>query len=396
MEIEIRLKAILEEAGQARHGKIQEIAEAIGVHRHTIRKLYNNELRHVPLETLGLLCDWLERENLGEGLPGALFAARPSKLLRAMVEQKEVRFCHGEYWRAHSDGVVRSWVSRDDAAVASRLIEQLSHEAQKNGRAAGLTEPAGSRVRFAYEYVPTHLRAGPDRVAEADPKDLEKAGRIFRRLRNDRNGVAPVFIGSQRANYLVELYVADLFRSRAWSAAGSAVPFYLRFRDKPQITSCFGGQGPPPGARTAKDVGPGIYYRGPGGRWRCLPADHERHDAGAVIIRREPGLGRIDVAVFGLSGMATAATGKLLSERPDDFWPARARGEFQVGVYLCHFKLSKVETGEGDRGDALRAEPLEIVPLEVRRPPKRRPARAPRRPMSFAPTPRRFATRRRR
>ena len=50
MPVEIRLKKILQQYGLDKKGIIQTIAEEVGVHRHSIGKLYRNEYSHPSLD----------------------------------------------------------------------------------------------------------------------------------------------------------------------------------------------------------------------------------------------------------------------------------------------------------------------------------------------------------
>ncbi|MHC4415946.1 MAG: helix-turn-helix domain-containing protein [Planctomycetota bacterium] len=348
MHVEIQFKKILESAGKAKHGRIQEIADDLGVNRHTIRKLYNNQARNVSLETIGKLCDWLEERHLCEGLPGALFAARPSQLMRAVAEPRLVTMYLGEY---RSEGFPRQWVSRDDAAAASMIVQQLSR--------LGPSAP-----QFTHIHVPSHVPVGPGRVKASDlAPDIKAAQQIFARMRSDQSQGTSVLIGSQRANYLVELFVSELFRCDGFTARGSTVPFYLKYQEPERVESCFGGDRAP--TRRGAEASPGIFYRPQGRGWLCAESLPGRRGAGIVIIRREPGLGRLEIAVFGLSAIATAAMGKILCEGPDRFWSLTgSRGGIEVGIYVCSFPLSGLKTGE-ESIDLLRIGPAEIVRLDV-------------------------------
>ena len=357
MHTEFRLKKILDDAGLDKHGRIQRIVQGTGVNRHTIRKIYNNEATNVSLETVGRICEWLEERGLCEGLPGALFAARPSKLFGAMAAPGLITFYLGEY---RSTGFPNFRVARDDAAAASMLVPSLSRPAHS------------PRLLFTHVHVPSHIPGDHEEVKALSFKaDKNSAAAIFRRMRKDRAGGTAVLIGSQRANYLVEWFVSDLFGCPAFEPGGD-VPVYLTYHEKARVASCFGGNHPPTGR--GADEPPGIYYR-TGRKWLALPSEPRRRGAGVVIVRRDPGFGRLELAVFGVSAISTAAMAKIICDTPDRFWPSgRVQAGLEVGIYLCSFLLGGMKTGE-EGIDTIEVGIPDIVELEVDLPGKR-----PRRP----------------
>ncbi len=354
MRTEIRLKQLLDEAGENTHGRIERMSKATGLHRHTIRKFLQNEATTFSLDTISLICDYLVQIGLEEGLPAKLFAARPSHLLQAMLAPEQVTFYLGESKGQTKFGVARAWVSRDDFGVAARLVERLSRSAERH------SGDAGRRLGFAYRHIPSR-RADPSKL---EP-DRKNAKRVFRRMREDQRGETSVLIGSQRANYLVECFVSELFHSEAFSAIDSQVPFYLKYHSPTGVASCFGGDQVPSGAD--EDERPGIYYRHENDtKWGFFPTVSRKRGAGIVVVRRDPGLGRLQIAVFGLAGIATAAMGKLVCTMPDRFWPrSPVQAGLEVGVYACGFKLLGMTKDDQDIDEIVIGSP-EIVQLDVR------------------------------
>jgi len=150
MLIEMRLKKILRDHGLDRRRITQDIAHGCNVHRHTIGKLYRNQLSNPSLKVLGDLCDWLQSNGVPAAeLPHALFGLRPSKLWEAVAGPGKVTLYLGEYQQTVGEMQPMLWISRRDATVAGEIIQKLS-------RPAG---PDGTR-RFPTvrtEYVPFHL-----------------------------------------------------------------------------------------------------------------------------------------------------------------------------------------------------------------------------------------------
>ncbi len=343
MRIEFRLKQILEAAGLLVHGIYARIAAEAGIDRKTVRDICENRRRTIKLDTLERLCGWLRKQNLGEGLPGALFGFRPSRLLAALAEPGRVTIYEAE--RRHRGAGIqeRSVVSRDDISVGAtfdELLSGLDDDPQDNGRRA--------RVRFTY--VP----GGPT-----------AAGGIFKRMRSQRAKGSTILIGSQLAHGLTELFVAEIFKCEAFSPAPGKVPFYLRFADKAPVTSCFGGTKAPPGYKAS--AGPGIYYQAwsPTANenvWVACPSTRGREDAGVVIVRRHSGEARTEMAVFGFSGQATAALGTIIRHKPDEFWDFsdNPRRGLEVRVYICTFEMTEAPAGQGG---AVFVKNEKIIPL---------------------------------
>src|SRR5262245_27388901 len=103
MQVEIRLKQILNEYVPERRVSAQQIADDLRVHRHTIGKLYRNQMTNPSLKVLGQLCNWLQENGVpGDILPQALFGTRPAKLWQAVAEPGIVRFYLGMYQQTES------------------------------------------------------------------------------------------------------------------------------------------------------------------------------------------------------------------------------------------------------------------------------------------------------
>jgi hypothetical protein len=194
--------------------------------------------------------------------------------------------------------------------------------------------------------------------------DQTIAQRTLDSVRHKSKSRTTVLIGSQRANYTVECFVADLLNASAFSSENSPVPFYLKYHEREVSSSCFGGVNAPVPAGSSAPVG--IYFRHRNKPdWDFFSSKPRQRGTGMVIVRRDPGLGRVELAVFGLSGIATAAMGKLLCETPDKFWPEPSvRAGIEVGVYVCGFEISGMETDEQDI-ETITIETPTIVKLDV-------------------------------
>ena len=330
MPIEFRVKDILEAARLLDHGIYARIAAEAGIDRKTLGDIIKGRCRTIRLATLERLCNWLCMQGV-EGLPGALLGFRPSNLMCALAEPGLVTIYEAE----RQDGETaktraymhRRWdtrprLSRDDAVVAAIVVELLS---------------ALGGVRLAHEYV---------------PGDLAAAKAIFRRIRGPQAKGSAVYIGSPLAHGLTSFVLGEIFKCEPLVPAPDKVPVYMRFTDEAGVRSCLGGTEPPPGYEG--NGGPGIYYKAwcPKAKehvWVACPSVRGQRDAGVVIVRRDAGVGRTEMAVFGYSGPATAALGDLIRNKPDEFWDFsdRPRPGVEVRIYVCTFKMTEASAGRG-------------------------------------------------
>ncbi len=418
MQIELRLKQFLKLYGLDTHGFRKELAKACKVHRHTIGALLTNEISNPSLKVLSNICRWIlvkKKSDIEKGLfdpsilPGALFGSRESKLWLAFGKSRWVTIYLGEYQQAHRDlphvPAHRS-VSRRDAEVASMFT----------GRLSSTSDMGQYRPSVHTRFIPFHYTWNqPCQEGCEFDKDRDRATRTFDREILPRNPEESVILlGSQRANYLVECTVANLFGCQPFSPASGppVVPFYLCYRDFDRtVRSCFGGDVFPPNfedwnpelyqktcdeARKKKQFDkkhppsiPGTYFlKDKEGPWDLCPWIPAKEDAGIVIIvRRE---GRMEMSVVGFSGSATVALGRHLIEYPWEFWPLRSDPEnlteeekesdkysdkaatttasgLEIGVYVCRVKFEPKDkskrTGDDDDEEDYKASVEEVIPL---------------------------------
>ena len=357
MQLEIRLKKILHEFGLDERKVAQRIADDLKLHRHTIGKLYRSQARNPSLDVLGRVCDWLERHGVaGRMLPQALFGVRPSSLWEAVAAPGAVTLYVGEYRQMPPPPRPLRWIAQHDALAMAKIVQSLSSSA---------ADVAERRVPVRIEYVPFRFDPARPTVGKALLREDESRAReIFRDIRDTGRTTSSIILGSQRANHLVELLVADTFRCDAFSRPKNrerAAPFYLAFRKEDRVVpSCFGGRAAPPGCTTLR--GPGIYYLAKNG-WSACPWEQGAQDAGVILISREKGTAALEMAVFGFSGPGTEAVAEELLRAPDRFWPPPVENNGkQVGVYVCRFGLTHHTSAVGD--EEVRVKDVEVIPLD--------------------------------
>jgi DNA-binding Xre family transcriptional regulator len=412
MGIEFRLRDLLQRHGLEKASNFIQIERDVGIARKVVSGLYYNRRVGITFNQLERLCRWLHNKGVTEGLPGALFGYQPSGLVNALTAADLVRIYVGEYFQHQASDIPKFWVSWADSEVASLFFALLSGpqtaegepadgeaaegesadgEAAEGESADGEAsdgEPAGSKplpggrkgVRFEYVHVPSQDApfAEASEVGRRKTEPTEPARLIFRAMREDRSPTTNILIGSQRANLLVELFVAELLGREAFTDARGRLPFYLYRDSSPPslIPSCFGGSELP-----ADCPGPGrsgIYYRQDPKRWEFCPSIPNEADAGIVIVRRVPGQGQTELAVFGYSAQATRAMGELLHRAPDQFWGPleRLKGGIEARVYVCRISMREAAEVTGLRPrsvlDTAEVYPLELQALATARKPRRR------------------------
>lgn len=347
MQVEIQLRKLLQRYGLDKHGVTQAMADDVGVHRHTIGKLYRGQVTNPSLKVLGSVCGWLHRHGVpADMLPQALFGLRPAMLREAILQPGEITLFVGDRPGTPPEKALR-WISQRDALVMAKVVQFLSNP-----------QDVGEQLHaIRIKYV--HFGFGWDRGV-TKPEELEKAVRqakgIFDRMQKNGPQSSCVLIGSQRVNHLVEFVIADTFRGcRAFHAPRSGAqgaPIYLKYReDDRALPSCFGGHKYPPGCK-CKD-GPGIYYIDKDEKWVSCPWKGKESDAGVVIVVREPSTTSLMLALFGFSGRGTEAVGEQLLRQPDSFWPlVQVKGK-DAGIFIC-----RVDDRTQSRAGAITVTPL--------------------------------------
>jgi hypothetical protein len=339
MKVQIQLRKLLQDRGLDRRGIIQKISASTKLDRRVIAKYYNDEAPTVSLSVVRELCVWLSRHGVPmDSLPGSLFGLAHTELWPALAERGRVDLYLGEYLHVPGASPAVSSVSRRDAAVAADFVHQFSVPRE------GVKTP---EIQFRYTRLQFPLQS---RDVHAQPlaDDIAAAGEAFRAMKNRRLSASSILIGSQRVNYLLEHYVANLFGCTPFQtpADGPRVPFFFVYRPGDhQTPSCFGGPRNP-FYRRQTDT-PGLHYlsslRG-GGHWRVRPWDQDRSDGGLVITVQNHATRAIELAVAGFSGRTTEALGRQLISNGDRFWPPKVQtNDMDIGIHICEVDFEDAE-----------------------------------------------------
>lgn len=346
MKVEFRLKELLSRYGQDYHGVIGDLADWAGVNRHTIARLYNDRAASVSFVLLSRLCSWLaEKEIPADELPGGLFGVGRAPLWNAMARQGgEVTIYLGEYQPISGGEVTWRWISRRDSTVASEVVQQLSADTQ-----GGMRAP-----RLNFRYLP--FRYSPaDHIVDAGllSEDMNRTREVFRQTQQNPQPGTVILIGSQRVNYLLEFFVADLFGCKPFTPPSGppSVPFFSVYRQSDQNTpSCFGGTSNP--FQQKDSTTPGLHYLNDRGNWVVCPWVREQQDAGVVVSVNDHRRKSITLALFGFSGRATEAIGKELVHKEDLFWPPTLKLKTrEVGVFICRLTYKPSESEHDSQGE---------------------------------------------
>ncbi len=329
--------------------------------RHTVAKWLLGTAKAVRLNDLAGLCRWLVDQGVpAEELPGSLLSFVPAELWQAVAKMNRITLLLGQYNEEHGGSQpTRLWISRRDSEAANTIMSQLWELRDVRSR------------RLETRYVPFRYAAGegyPRR--EFLDEDIRQARQIVDEALASGSHHALVLLGSAEVNFAVELRMAALFGVEPFPPSGQStrqLPVYMMFRHQdPDMRSCFGGPGRPPGY-----TGPsrqGLYYRDAKDKWCCCAWEPGRQDAGLVVVVYNRAASSIEVILFGFTGRATAAMASHVIENAGPFWQPYcecSRGRL-VGIYLCRLPLADADPNAASPDPQnYQAGPMEIIRLDA-------------------------------
>ncbi len=334
MEVSINLRQVLRDYGLDTHGIINTLAAELAINRDTASRLCSGKATSISFAHLGRLCTWLAARKVPEErLPAILFERQRATLWESLGRHSDrITIYLGEYQTMLNDQVTGRWISRRDSQVAANLIKVLSQKRPMNELSA-----------LELSYVPFHYSPHDPHVDLTNlEEDIRKNAEIFNQMKHSSRPESSIIIGSQRVNYQLEFFLADLFNCPAFprSPGKKPVPLFSVYRKLDQNTpSCFGGTKNPYIDRSRQQ--PGIHYMRDTGRWGICPWIQDKQDAAVVITVNDHERRSITLAVFGYTGRATEAVGDLLVTCPDLFWPPATQvNRKEVGLYIYQFKYT--------------------------------------------------------
>jgi len=382
-----------------RPGIIKTICDHTGLDRHQVAALLRNEVKHIPLDALSRLCDYLIAKGLvpADKLPGALFAVEAEHFWELLARRRRLELCvgvrrgDGDVW---PDG---AWVVASDSVLMGELLSGVSNlggSANLRGMAASTSTPASetpttdvntASVSPAASVVPASVTpvAGVippiltnPRSETLHPESLkqslvwspvvgekgeggERALQVYTEFVDSPGDKALVCLGTTKSNPVAELVLASAFNLTPYAsqdevaeAGQRGCPIYLRFRPTdPNPGSCWGGRQL---SRKEPADKPGIYFEQANGHWRCLPCDGQVNDAAYVFYSYRESQGWLEMAMGGFSGRATRFLARTLMTRTEDFWPPVDVGQgVCIGAFVVQYTFS---LGEEQPHDLLRTD----------------------------------------
>jgi len=356
MEISINLRQVLRDFGLDEHGIINTLAAELMINRDTASKLCSGKASSISFAHLSRLCTWLVAKRVpAERLPAILFERHRATLWEALGRSSgRIVIYLGEYQSTAEGRMTGRWISRADSAVAASLIKELS---QRESQTALPT--------LELSYVPFHFSPHDPQIDQSQFEgDIRENERIFNLIKHSSRPESTIIIGSQRVNYQLEYFLADLFHCRPFSQSPDrkAVPIFSVYRKLDQHTpSCFGGTSNPYAQHKKHEAG--IHYLRDTGHWETCPWIRGQKDAAVIISVNDHEKQSITLAVFGYSGRATEAAGRLLITGPDKFWPPSTKiKRKEIGLYICKFQYPPAGEPE-TRSSQGKPENARVIPL---------------------------------
>lgn len=359
-----------------RPGTIKQICEFSNLDRHQVAALLKSEVKYIPLEAIGKLCDYLLAKRLAKpkDLPGILFALEPENFWELIARRQWVEVCMGVRKEGADDTLDDAWIVASDSVMFGELLSGITDFrlwAPKAAADADIpfpTEPPAESSGTNGNNGSTVIHHNGQEQEDAAAKPLlpevlrqtlvwspgknkheytTMAAKIHESFWNqEEDDKALVCIGSVKSNPMVERIIASVFGCPSFESqdaiadsARRSVPFFLRYRDNDPryLTSCCGGWQLAEGHAADK---PGIYYETKSGKWDCCPCDDKKQDAAFVFFVNRPSQGILEMALGGYSGRASRLLAQHLDRCAEKFWPPVYSGHgLEIGACVVRFHL---------------------------------------------------------
>lgn len=357
-----------------RPGVIKNICDHTGLDRHQVAALLRNEVKHIPLDALSRLCDYLVAKGLAtaDKLPGALFAVEAEHFWELLARRRRLELCVGVRrgdvgsWKEHA------WVVAADSVLMGELLNGVSTLGGAPGPRAGSAVGAeGATGDASAATVAATSDAGTTgavpplatavRLETLRPGQLKqslvwspggpqadssaRALHVYEKFADSDGDKALVCLGTTKSNPLAELIVSSAFNLTPFESQDEIAepgqrgcPFYVRYRaGDPHPKSTWGGLRL---SRRAATDDPGIYFEKPDGTWDCFKCDDKSNDAAYVFYTYRESQGWLEMAMGGFSGRATRLLARTLMTRAEEFWPPEnVGGGLRIGAFLVRYEF---------------------------------------------------------
>ena len=264
----------------------------------------------------------------------------------------------GYHTTGEEKGYTEAWISPRDHKAQLLLTSKLERLHPKNHNlvdeqlvefARGADSAKAERCAKEARRVFVEKFSDLASLLYPDDKEVKRALKLEKRILR-----ANIIIGSQKVNYLLNLFVASLYGHEepfSQSKTQPCIPFFLLARDTDSdIKSCFGSNVKPDFIPRV-DPEPGIYYYDAARdswdnyvSWRS-----NKQDAGMVIVRHNTEDDVLDLALFGFTGAGTLLLSQYIIDNGDMFWdlddvPSRngkPRKSERLGAWVCRIPLDE-------------------------------------------------------
>lgn len=354
MRVTFRLAQLLENCGEKKRGLIKRIAADTKLQRHQVSALLKNRVKHLPLESLGAICQYLmERHQISRTqLPAILFALEPEEFWELLGGRQFVEICFGI--RPHE--VQPAMIVAADSYLHGVLLKQLFE-----------AKPQFRGPKEGYSLKQRLVSAFGDYVSDDDA--IEEAKSVYADFEAHAGDRAIVCLGSIKSNPVIEIPISRTFGATAFQPQDDvskpsqrSCPFFMRYRDHdPQAPSCYAGTVL---AKSRNSAVAGIHYELPSGKWTvCKWSSTE--DAALVMYVHRPTIEVVELAMGGFSSRSTHSLAEALPQIASKLWPPVIDGsELKIGVFIVRFRYEQPD-GPGDIAALRTAVPInvKVIPL---------------------------------
>ncbi len=335
MKIRLRVEHYLG-LDQQRHIALSKLARAIGVTRHQLMHLLDNDSPHINRKTLEAVCEYL----VGHGrltpanMFQRLFAVEPNSFWPMLAARQRIDFFMGVRWLKEL-----GWdqqIVAADSVLQSVLVNRLTGVAAEN-------RTSGTRfLRHAQQVFNPQLVLAWGYHGMTNTEIQAEAKGLWKQFAREHADKSIVCLGSIKSNPMCDMVVARGFQNAKEFTSEDqgedrSCPFVMIYRDSdPHPPSCWGA------ARRLnedKRPKPGIWFEREPNRWEHASWTESSDDVAIVYYRYEKGPQNLAMMLGGFSGRSTRCLADMLrTGAADEFWPpAVDTNKLSLGVFIVKF-----------------------------------------------------------
>ncbi len=323
---------------QSRHISLSELARAMGITRHQLMHLLDNDSPHINRKTLEAVCEYL----VGHGrmttanMFQRLFMVEPDSFWPMLAARQRIDFFMGVRWQKEL-----GWdqqIVAADSVLQSVMVNRLTGVAAEH-RTSGTRFVRHAQQVFNSQLV---LAWGYHGTSNAEIQTATKG--LWKQFVRENADKSIVCLGSIKSNPMCDPVVARAFHNAKEFRSEDNVahprerhcPFVMVYREgDPHPPSCWGG------VRLSKEdkkPKPGVWYECEPDRWEFFPWSR-LEDVALVYYHYEKGPQNLAMMLGGFSGRSTRCLAEMLrTGAANDFWPpAIDTNKLSLGVFLVKF-----------------------------------------------------------